>query len=368
MPDAGAACGAARARRRKDKWGGPPTGNLAPAAAAPATNSALVGAALRTPSAASLRSGAGLLSRMPMMETRVARPDAWRSGRWTLLPLLAAFAACDTAPVRWDEPRQLAAPGAASGAAAPALAAGLAVNARGEVAAQPEASAAVAPPPEAAGPVCPGSLRLAHGVSAGGAGQLYAVWWAARPDGTAALLAARSDDDGRSWARTLPVDTLDRGATGCARPAPAVAADSANGYVHVVYYMQAPEGPGLFYAHLMDARASFEPPVSVVYGERPAAASVASRGDTVAVAYESPNGRLPRIELALSYAAGHRFDHRNVVASGSGAAAAQPSVAVGGGRVAVAWLEGRAAGAEPSADEPSVSGATAVVRTGRLQP
>ena len=282
--------------------------------------------------------------------------------RAAALVALAAAAGCGREPVAWDAPRQLAAP-----APDPAFASGVAVNVRGELATAPEAAGGVAPP-DVGGPLCPGSLRLAHGRSAAGAGELYAAWWAVRPDGTAALMAARSDDGGRTWARTLPVDTLDRGTTGCARPAPAIAADSLNGYVHVVYHMQAPEGPGLFYAHLMDPRASFETPVSVVYGERPSPASVASRGDTVAVAYQSPNGTRPRVELALSYAAGHRFDHRNIVASGSSFAAEQPSVALGGGRIAVAWIEGRTSGAEPLANAPPPRSATVVVRTGRLQP
>jgi hypothetical protein len=241
------------------------------------------------------------------------------------------------------------------------------VNAAGEVALPAQPGTEISLPPGDAGPLCPGSLRLARGARAAGGVQLWGAWWAVRPDGTAALMAARSDDDGRTWARTLPVDTLDRGATGCARPAPALAADPANGYVHVVYHLQAPEGPGLFYAHLMDPRASFELPVSVVYGERPSAASVATIGDTVVVAYESPNGLRPRVELALSYSAGHRFEHRNVVASTS-FAAERPSVALGAGRVAVAWVEGRVAGDGGYANEPSATRPTVVVRTGRLQP
>lgn len=276
--------------------------------------------------------------------------------------LLLALAGCDAAPVRWDEPRPIPPP-----AADPAFASGVAVNAAGEVALPAAPGADVSLPPQDAGPLCPGSLRLSRIAGAGGAAQLWGAWWAVRADGTAALMVARSDDGGRSWARTLPVDTLDRGATGCARPAPALAADSANGYVHVVYHMQAPEGPGLFYAHLMDPRASFELPVSVVYGERPSAASVATRGDTVAVAYESPNGLRPRVEMALSYTAGHRFEHRNVVASTS-FAAERPSVALGGGRVAVAWVEGRVPGGDGYANQPTAGRPTVVVRTGRLQP
>src|SRR5215207_8295322 len=83
------------------------------------------------------------------------------------------------------------------------------------------------PPPDAA--VCSGSLVLSRA-----GGRLYAAWWRVRPDSGAVLLAARTDDDGRSWSAPAPVDTTDQGVSGCTRSPPSIAADSASGYVHVV--------------------------------------------------------------------------------------------------------------------------------------
>jgi hypothetical protein len=290
--------------------------------------------------------------------------SAWRRGRraGVTAATLVGLLACGRTPVAWEEPRQLAAPAAAALASAAPV--GVAVTPAGEVSAASE-RADVSPPASVAGRACPSSTRLAAGaVNAGGGSPTYAVWWAVRSDSSAVLLAARSDDGGRTWARTLAVDTLDRSGRGCARPAPAATVDAVNGFVHVVYFMEAPEGAGVFYAHLMDPRAEFEPAAVVIYGERPSAASVASHGDTVVVAYENPNGDRPRVELAVSYTAGHLFDHRGVFVSSESAAAEAPSVALDGRRVAVAWLERQGA---PAADTVASPALSVVVRRGELQ-
>lgn len=182
------------------------------------------------------------------------------------------------------------------------------------------------------GPLCAGSLRLARA-----GGTLHAVWWAPRPDSGARLLAARSDDRGATWSGAVPVDTLDRGTTGCRRAPPSVAADSASGYVHVSYGLQAPEGPGLFFAHSMDGGRSFHSPVPIVYGERLGWTSVAADGDLVGVGFEDPNSATPRIGLALSRTMGHIFEHRLLPVSDDNGAATRPTAAVRGRRIAIAW-------------------------------
>src|SRR3954469_21966183 len=96
---------------------------------------------------------------------------------------------------------------------------------------RPDSLAALAaqiPSPDAA--ACPGSLVLARAGK-----QLYAAWWRARADSGALLLAARSADDGQHWSAPAPVDTTDVGVAGCDRAPPALAADSASGYVHLAY-------------------------------------------------------------------------------------------------------------------------------------
>lgn len=205
-------------------------------------------------------------------------------------------------------------------------------------------------------PACRESVRVAWGGSSGT--ERYAVWWSLRADSSATLLAARSLDGGATWAAPQNVDTLDRSNVGCARPAPAIAADSVSGYVHVAYAMHAPEGTGVFFAHAMDRGAMYHSPVAIVYGDRLVDVDVASLRDTVAVAYMDPSMRNPRIGLALSRTMGHIFEVRipAVTRAGSGQASAMsPAVALAPGHVAVAWLE-------READGP----ATLVTVTGRL--
>ena len=187
---------------------------------------------------------------------------------------------------------------------------------------------------------CRASVRVAWGGASGT--ERYAVWWSLRPDSSATLLASRSANGGASWDAPLRVDTLDHSDVGCGRPAPAIAADSVTGYVHVAYAMHAPEGTGVFFAHAMDRGAMYHAPVAIVYGDRLVDVDVAALRDTVAVAYSDPNMRYPRIGLALSRTMGHIFEVRlpSVARTGSGnATASSPAVALESGRIALAWIE-----------------------------
>ena len=220
---------------------------------------------------------------------------------------------------------------------------------------------------------CARSIRF---VSAGARGQV-AVWWSRARGGRVRLVAAWRDSlvtptpdsvaggaagatvatSVGAWRGPIMVDSLDqgpgdaqaadRGAYGCARPAPSVAVDKKYGYVHVAYALTGPEGPGVFYAHQMDPRAQFEPPVAIIYGERIGDARVAVDGDVVAVAYEDPNSGEGRrkIGLAVSRTSGHLFDDR-LTASGGISNARDPHVIVRGRAVVVGWSE-TAAGADP---------------------
>lgn len=291
------------------------------------------------------------------------------------------LAACAADPVAWDQAaeRHLPAP-AATGAVVPDQAADAVADSTVLAALHtaPRAAAVTQAPatptlPTAADPqACPTSLRTA----AGRGGLVAAVWWSGRPDGSAALRASRSADGGRTWSAPVPVDTVDTSEAACVRPAPSVAVDSANGYLHVAYSMEAPEGKGVFYAHQMDPRAGFERPQVVVYGDRPAATSVASSGDLVVVAYEDPNtGGRPFVSLALSHTAGHSFAERFAASEGS-MSAERPVVAVAGrpsgpARLALGWVERVAPRSIEGTDDPRVvttalpSGV--VVRVGQLR-
>ena len=187
----------------------------------------------------------------------------------------------------------------------------------------------VAAPP---GPACAGSLRLAAA-----RGTLFGVWWAPRPDSGVRLMEARSTNGGRSWSAPAAVDTTDVGVGGCHREPASIAADSASGYVHVTYALQAAEGPGLFFSHSMDGGVTFHSPVPILYGERLGVTSVAADGDLVVVAFEDPNSSTPRIGLALSRTMGHIFEHRILPVSDDNDRAVHPLAAAHGRTIAVAW-------------------------------
>ena len=204
---------------------------------------------------------------------------------------------------------------------------------------------------------CARSLRV---VLAPGRGRV-AAWWSERGGSRVWLLAAWRDTlpaEGRlsSWRGPIVIDSLDqgpqdsqaasRGAAGCARPAPSIAYDAKNGFAHVAYVLAGPEGAGVFYAHQMEPRASFEPPIAIMYGDRLGAARVASSGDVVAVAYEDPNSARGRVSLAVSRTAGHLFEER-MMASGASADARDPYVVVRGRAIVEGWSEQPVGGGEP---------------------
>ena len=238
-----------------------------------------------------------------------------------LIFVVAMLACGGNSPVVWESSRSLQAAGSS-----------VVISPSGDLV--PDSLATLPPRTVVPGASCAGSVRLA---AAGG--KLFAAWWSPRGDSTALLLASVSVDTGRTWRTPSRVDSTDHGATGCARSAPGIAADSASGYVHVSYAMQASEGPGLFFAHSMDGGASFHSPVAILYGERLGVTSVAASGDQVAVAFEDPGSRTPRIGLALSATMGHIFEHRVMPVSDDNSAATQPLVAVSGHHIAVAWRE-----------------------------
>jgi hypothetical protein len=205
--------------------------------------------------------------------------------------------------------------------------------------------------------MCKASVRFAPGKDS----LIYAAWWTARKDSSAELRVARSIDGGKRWETAVTAEERDRSVMGCSRPAPAIAYDPDSGYLHLAYYLEPPEGSGIFYEHLMNGM--FHAPIVIVYGERPVAAAVSAAGDTVVVAYEDPNRRTPQVMLAISYTAGHLFEAR-VSASGDDVDARAPEVHVKGGKVTVAWYEtGVGRGDEDS--QPNVS-AEPVMRQGVL--
>ena len=258
------------------------------------------------------------------------------------------LAACANDPVQWDQGlERQAIPGDSAAARVGFDAAGRFVPL--------EAPRLVAPVQYQIGG-CPGSLRYATTVDRGGRALAAAVWWAVQPDSSARLVAAMSADSGRTWSPASPVDSLDRSGRGCARPAAAVAIEPRTRYVHVAYFLEAREGPGIFFSHSMDEGRMFHSPVAIVYGERPADVAVAASGDTVAVAYEDPNAKRPGIALALSATQGHIFEQKVIAVSPGSASAESPHVSLHGGRVMVGWIE-RPEGGGPAA---------LVVRRGRV--
>jgi hypothetical protein len=189
---------------------------------------------------------------------------------------------------------------------------------------------------------CPGSWTESPLVR----GSRWFTWWQVRADSSAALMAEQRDSAGTPLTRMV-VDSVDRALLGCVRPAPSIAVDSVNGYVHIGYFMVAPEGPGVFYAHLMNATQRFEAPLAIVYGEKPVRIAVASRGDTVALTYEDPNSERGRIALSMSTTAGHLFSQtaRLIPVSTSSQQASAPQIVrLSGGQLWVGWTESSQSG------------------------
>jgi hypothetical protein len=167
-------------------------------------------------------------------------------------------------------------------------------------------------------------------------GDWYSAWNRKRSDGTVLVVAARSRDQGASWSKASVVDSVDVARVGCARPGPAIAA--ADGYVHVAYSLQAPEGFGVFFAHSMDGTATFHSAVPVVYGDRLSSVAVAAQGLNVLVGYENPSGTRYQVDAALSRTQGHTFEPR-VRSSPDDMAAVRPDVAIRGNVLAVSFTD-----------------------------
>lgn len=260
-----------------------------------------------------------------------------------LLPLALLLAACASPPVDWSDAVVLD--------DAPVWGA-LRLGDAGEPRFVEAVDAPTRPPSS-----CAESVRIARGDGE----ERFAVWWSVRGDSSAALLAARSGDGGRTWDAAVSVDSLDRAHRGCARPAPSVAVDSVTGYVHVAYWLEAPEGAGIFFSHSMEPDPLFfHAPVPIVYGDRPSQTAVAAERSVVVVAYQDPNARVTRISMHVSRTDGHIFEHRIPPLTSPAESAFAPRVAVQGRRVAVAWQgEMRTAG--------SVARSAAYLRTGTLR-
>lgn len=286
---------------------------------------------------------------------RAAGPRGVRGIPWhRLLPIGLALWGCSNPPVRWvtgatvlagtgDSEYTLAMQGAppqmtAVAHAIPIPAAGL----------------------PALGPgACLNSVRWARAA----AHEVVVVWWAARTDSSVVLRLAHSRDDGAHWDSLRSATELDRGVRGCDRPPPAVALDPLHGYTHLAYWFEPASGAGVYYEQVTDLM--FHAPVGIVYGEGLAETSVGGHGDTVAVAYQDPNGPEPHIVLALSVTGGRDFPDRLEV-SGSGIAASLPVVIVDGNRLAVGWT---ALAPVPGSAQPSATRVTGrrVVRLGVMR-
>jgi hypothetical protein len=162
----------------------------------------------------------------------------------------------------------------------------------------------------------------------------YVVYWSIREDSSAVLKYAVGNQG--KWSTPVVIDTTDRSRRGCDRPPPGFTVDNAR-HIYVAYFLEPPSGSGIFFSHQMDST-GFHDPVSIAYGKRPSAASVAANGDDIAVAYEEPNSERGQIFVALSRTMGHIFEERVPVSSPS-EIAGNPSVSIRGTKLVVSWLE-----------------------------
>jgi hypothetical protein len=258
--------------------------------------------------------------------------------RATVLLLLCA--ACEQAPIEWQEP-----------AAIPEPPPGwhLTVDAHGQAAFTASSVHIQSAPADVR--LCRASLQTAED-SGRSRAVIWWVWWSVRSDSSAILYAASSADAGRSWGVPAPIDTSDVSSRGCSRPAPSITMVGSD--LYVAYSMIAPEGTGVFFAHTMAS--VLHSPVAVIYGERLVSTAIAADSQRVVVAYEEPNGKRDQIDVALSSTQGHIFEE-HLTATRDVDVAVIPSVALADHELAVAWTA-----------RPFRAGAAShVVRVGRLK-
>ena len=240
-----------------------------------------------------------------------------------MLPPLLGLAACVKEPVDWGDVSyrrsQLGDPAARSAVMSANLPA-----------------IALSPAP------CLRSIR-----TAGAGSELFRAWWAARSDSGVMLWMQHSPNSGATWDEPVDVESRDKGRRGCDRPPPGVFYDRVSGYLHLVYFIEASEGAGVFFAHSMDKGKMFHAPVAVVYGNAPSDAAVAGSGDRVVVVFEDPNATTPRIGIALSRSAGHIFEQRGQVTPDDVQAVA-PWVALDDKKITVWWRTPGPAGGQNS--------------------
>ncbi len=152
--------------------------------------------------------------------THRSRLSPGRIGRIVLLSAALVVTGCVEAPVEWGD-----------------------VSYRQSQLGDPDARSAVmsANLPAISGTSDP-CIRSIH--TAGDQSELFRVWWSSRNDSSVVLLMQRSGDQGRNWEAPLEVESRDHGGRGCNRPAPGIFYDSASGYVHLVYFVEASDGAG----------------------------------------------------------------------------------------------------------------------------
>src|SRR5690242_15796420 len=161
--------------------------------------------------------------------------------------LLVALAGCGPEPVAWSDPQPI------SPVDGPSR---LVVDSTGAARFVPDAPKPATMPSDPG--LCAATVKTSEGESS-----IFASWWRARSDSSAALYLAKSSDGGHSWLPAMAVDTTDVSSNGCARPAPALT--TVGDDVFVAYSMIAPEGKGVFFVHTMGGM--LHTPVPVIYGE-----------------------------------------------------------------------------------------------------
>lgn len=181
---------------------------------------------------------------------------------------------------------------------------------------------------------CPNSLAIAQMSGT----ELFATWWQSDSSGRTQLAVARTSDSGASWSTPEPADNRDRAGSRCPYPPPAIAADSATGYVHLSYFLQTEDGAGVWYTHSMDRGRSWHAATALIFGDAPARSSIGADGWLLAVAYEAPYAPSRQIWLTLSRDAGHTFERPSSVTQRS-VLAANPSVWLDGRSISVKWTE-----------------------------
>lgn len=171
-------------------------------------------------------------------------------------------------------------------------------------------------------------------------------WRTVAPGNVREVVVAATTDGGATWGEPVRAQRDGWVFEGCPHAGPALRVDSA-GRVHVAWWSGKEGAAGVFHARSDDGGRTFGEalPLGVAAFSRPAHVQLAVDGETVVAAWDDGTKVVPRVLVRVSTDGGSHFGPA-VTASDTLRIATFPVLALGSGRLTVAWSERSADGGE----------------------